>query len=386
MASAVLVYVIHTILTIQFKGRNALLNNYFWTKEKHLGERFRIHFIFNGVYKSPTVNNLLQNQVLNSLLKQCFDFLISNVPFYSPRIREQRRRSSHTHATMWQVAQGGFLFALEAVALYVLLDYNYYPAVAGLLSCTIWGLVLSLRGWRRMDIWEKRLVTWSVFSIASFSYFLVGDPSFQSWSSVYFFCGPNYEYCTSSFRWNIHGWRKAFVLWNFCLSFALALQRLAIEAGLGGLLPGEEAVTRESFISVIWRLIPFWLNRWESNFGAECSSILFELPHFALELLVVLPLVQIMAGRLRVVGHPHLRAAAAVVVVPPGAEREDAAVVALAPDVLRCAWVNDSSQRRLLPRLRAHCRTMAVICLISSGINGLNLCVFWHCILCEHQS
>jgi hypothetical protein len=227
-----------------------------------------------------------------------------------------------------------------------------------------------------MDLWEQRLFMWAMFSIASFAHFLKGDPEFTGWSSVYYFCGANYEYCTSTFRWNLSGWRKAIVLWNFCLSSALALQRLAIEFGLGGLLPGEEAIARESFISIAWRLIPFWLNHWESNFGAECSSILFELPHFALELLVVLPLVQIIAGRLRVVGHPHLRADE-----PPQQQQQQQRInghnghrnndheppVGLAPDVLRCAWVNDSSQLRLLPRLRAHKRTMAIIACITTG-------------------
>lgn len=33
--------------------------------------------------------------------------------------------------------------------------------------------------------------------------------------------------------------------------------------------------------------------QWEQQWGAECSSMLFELPHFALELLVVLPCVQV---------------------------------------------------------------------------------------------
>jgi hypothetical protein len=32
--------------------------------------------------------------------------------------------------------------------------------------------------------------------------------------------------------------------------------------------------------------------QWEQQWGAECSSMLFELPHFALELLVVLPCAQ----------------------------------------------------------------------------------------------
>jgi hypothetical protein len=33
-------------------------------------------------------------------------------------------------------------------------------------------------------------------------------------------------------------------------------------------------VTRESFISICWRLIPYWLNNWEQQWGAECSSMM----------------------------------------------------------------------------------------------------------------
>lgn len=54
-------------------------------------------------------------------------------------------------------------------------------------------------------------------------------------------------------------------------------------------------VTKESFISICWRLIPYWLNNWEQQWGAECSSMMFELPHFAVELLLVLPCVQVSA-------------------------------------------------------------------------------------------
>ena len=153
------------------------------------------------------------------------------------------------------------------------------------------------------------------------------------------------RFCTCDFKWNWAGWRKAFTLWNFILTTALGLQKLAIKIGLNGLLPGrqqifgcarlqqrcssvpvqmcfppksltqqdsgrgrlpgsrcrrlpslhagEEVVTKESFVSVCWRLIPYWLNNWEQQWGAECSSMMFELPHFAIELLVVLPCVQV---------------------------------------------------------------------------------------------
>jgi len=230
-------------------------------------------------------------------------------------------------------------------------------------------------GWRDLDVWEQRLMLWALFSIISFTHFLLSDPSFRGWASVFFYCGDAFEYCTPSFRWNMRGWRKATALWNFCLSTALAFQRLGVEAGLGGLLPGEEVITRESFMAIGWRLIPFWLNRWESTFGAECSSILFELPHFAVELLVVLPLVQIVCGRLRIVGQPHVRAGHNAQdqqqqqrrMEPENGRqrgREDAQMV---PNVLMCAWVRDSSQRRLLPRLKANIRVMAMIVLVTTG-------------------
>ncbi|EFN60184.1 hypothetical protein CHLNCDRAFT_133698 [Chlorella variabilis] len=197
---------------------------------------------------------------------------------------------------------------------------------------------------------------------------------FQSWEDVYFFCGEQYQNCSSTFRWNSRGWMQALVLWNFVLSSALLVQKFVIAWGLGGLLPGEEVVTRESFISIAWRLVPYWMNQWEQQWGAECSSMLFELPHFALELLVVLPC--IMCGRLRVMAQPHVREPAAAAGPPhaapgpaaapaPAAADADAAVGGgWVPDVMACRWRRAPDQRRLMPRLRANSRAMAVAALI----------------------
>ncbi len=77
-------------------------------------------------------------------------------------------------------------------------------------------------------------------------------------------------------------------------------------------------MTRESFVSICWRLVPYFLNNWqvrlqahvlnltyplnlllnprEQKWGAECSSMMFELPHFAIELLIILPCVQVCLG------------------------------------------------------------------------------------------
>ena len=47
------------------------------------------------------------------------------------------------------------------------------------------------------------------------------------------------------------------------------------------------------YASQVWRLIPFWFNNWERHWGAECSSMVYELPHYCLELLVILPCIQV---------------------------------------------------------------------------------------------
>jgi len=237
-----------------------------------------------------------------------------------------------------------------------------------LMSFGIQMACLTLRGWSTMDVWEKRIFLWSMVSILSFVHFLLMDSTFVGWESVYHYCsGPSsgvrilgteggdesFVYCTLNFRWNMAGWRKAISLWNFMLSGALGLQRLCIELGFGGLLPGEEAIPRECFVSIIWRLVPFWLNKWESNFGAECSSILFELPHFAMELLVILPSVQIMAGRMRVLAHAPAR-----VVGMAGS---------MVPDVMACRWIVDRSQISFWERLRKNMRALFVIAGITCG-------------------
>ena len=55
----------------------------------------------------------------------------------------------------------------------------------------------------------------------------------------------------------------------------------------------EVLITRECWLSLAWRLVPYALNAWERSWGAETLAAMLELPHYALELLVVLPLVQV---------------------------------------------------------------------------------------------
>lgn len=74
----------------------------------------------------------------------------------------------------------------------------------------------------------------------------------QGWSSVYFFCGTDLQYCTCGFKWNVRGWIKAAVLWQFILSAGLGLQRLVIEVGLNGLLPGAQAAERRGELAKSW--------------------------------------------------------------------------------------------------------------------------------------
>ena len=213
-----------------------------------------------------------------------------------------------------------------------------------------------------MDLWTQRTTTWSLLSTLSFAHFLMQDETFAGWTSVYHFCSgpasliPGEEvpdepvlsalaYCTSTYRWNLNGWRKALSIWNFMLSSALGLQHLVIELGLGGLLPGEDAIPRECFVSIIWRLVPFFLNKWEADFGAECSSILFELPHFATELLVILPTVQLLAARLRVLARPPMN-------------RGDPHV---SPDIMLGRWISDRGRGKFWGRLRKNLRPLVMI-------------------------
>ena len=103
--------------------------------------------------------------------------------------------------------------------------------------CTWLLFFISLRGQPTKQ--DKQQAAWGCLSIAAFAHFLWRHPSFTSWSDVYFFCGPNLEFCSCNLDWNTEGWMKAIVLWNFVLSSTLALQKLLIEVGLQGLLPGQ---------------------------------------------------------------------------------------------------------------------------------------------------
>ncbi|GFR51567.1 hypothetical protein Agub_g13903, partial [Astrephomene gubernaculifera] len=182
------------------------------------------------------------------------------------------------------------------------------PASWAVISCCIWLLfVLSKGGWAQLSTTDARRFYLGISAAVLFLQFLQYDQEFEGWSSVYYFCGSRLQYCTCGFRWNLYGWMKAAVLWVFTLSATLGAQQLIIQAGLGGLLPGEESVTRESFISICWRLIPYWLNNWEQHWGAEVSSMTFELPHFAVELLIILPCCQIICSRLKLLITPAER-------------------------------------------------------------------------------
>jgi hypothetical protein len=112
---------------------------------------------------------------------------------------------------------------------------------------------------------------------------------------------------------------------------------------------GEEVVTRESFISICWRLIPYWLNAWEQQWGAECSSMTFELPQFAVELLIILPCVQIMCSRMKVLAMPSVNAA-----LPRGWDGASADQIqqAFVPNVQRGCWERRPEQRNIWTRLK----------------------------------
>jgi hypothetical protein len=89
------------------------------------------------------------------------------------------------------------------------------------------------------------------------------------------------------------GWYKAVVLVDFVLCTAIAARTLIVHFFLGSLLPGEEQLFVNAVIATFFRIVPYWLNNWERGWGAECTSLLYDLPHFAFEIWVVLPLTQV---------------------------------------------------------------------------------------------
>lgn len=222
----------------------------------------------------------------------------------------------------------------------------------------VWFLHASLTGWSRLSTWDYIGIYWGTISSYNFLCYLLYDTDFQGWGDVYFFCGANHQYCTCHFHWNILGWWKAFALWNFSIAFAFGLQKLALLMGLGGLLPGEEVVTKDSFISVCWRLVPYWLNNWEQNWGTECSSMLFEVPRFAMELLVILPCVQIVASRLKILVAAQIR------VVMPEEDANDLRRDDIAVNIVKGHWELDPSQKSLMQRLKANARVMLFLVLL----------------------
>jgi hypothetical protein len=89
------------------------------------------------------------------------------------------------------------------------------------------------------------------------------------------------------------GWYKAVVLVDFVLCSATAARTLIVHFFLGGLLPGEDQLLLNAVFATFFRVVPYCLNNWERGWGAECTSLLYDLPHFAVEFWVVLPLTQV---------------------------------------------------------------------------------------------
>ncbi|GFH15954.1 uncharacterized protein HaLaN_12287 [Haematococcus lacustris] len=292
---------------------------------------------------------------------------------------------------------------------------KFSPRAWGHSSICVWLASIVSVGWQRMGPWDRRCAGFGLLTAGLFLHFLQLDPSYQGWADTFYFCGRELQYCNCNFRWNLMGWYKAYVLWSFMLTWALGVQRIIIQLGLNGLLPGEEVVTRESFVSICWRLIPYWLNNWEQQWGAECSSMMFELPHFAIELLIILPCVQILCARMKILAMPLVNIApageqdGAVAVQQPAhhlaaAEGEGAADVQqerrgrqrrgrhaaagrvdvrpqpqlvgfdradYAPNILNGLWERQPHQRQLLVRLRSNMKvmsfTLALILLAASN-------------------
>eukprot|EP00892_Ulva_mutabilis_P011458 jgi/Ulvmu1/8685/UM047_0025.1 len=249
---------------------------------------------------------------------------------------------------------------------------------------------------------EPVVVQACMFFISAFSFVTmvqVVEPTFSGWTDVFFFCGKSFEFCNCDLSWNALGWYKAIVLWLFTLCFAAGVRNLLAHMLFGGLLPGEEYIDHEAFQTVIVRLIPYWFNQWEQQWGVECTSLLFELPYFAAELLVILPFVQITCRRLKPLLAQHARLPSAlqaslikfgIPITAPIDERGAACAspshrghsggaphgtpVASAADLLAMdpqhgEWMLDVRQVALWPRLRANAPMIAICaCLVAAAV------------------
>ena len=79
----------------------------------------------------------------------------------------------------------------------------------------------------------------------------------------------------------------------FVVFSAAGLRNVLLVTCVGGLLPGEEVVEEGVWRAILFRMVPYWFNNWDQQWGVEASSMLYALPHFSLEFLVLLPLVQV---------------------------------------------------------------------------------------------
>jgi hypothetical protein len=231
------------------------------------------------------------------------------------------------------------LVLLTAIATDAITSTSFSPISWIVASTAIWLAVLFKQGLLALNQDPRQRIAFAqlgrlallalISNFAFYRFIKVTDPSFSGWEDVYFFCGrppglhtipkeyvdssspsaalsqhhyynnDQMHYCNANFHWNAAGFYKAGILWLFVMSSAVGLRELLLLLFLGPLLPGEGIPLLETCLCVVWRLLPYWLNNWERKWGAECASMLFEVQHFATELALVIPCVQVLSVRLR---------------------------------------------------------------------------------------
>jgi hypothetical protein len=110
-----------------------------------------------------------------------------------------------------------------------------------LLSCLVWLAWLACLSRKQLRYADGLQAGVGMLAAAQLALFLQGDRDFRSWGDVYYFCGSGasaFRYCTCDMDFTAEGWLKALTLWSFVLLTALGVQRLLVQAVLGGLLPG----------------------------------------------------------------------------------------------------------------------------------------------------
>eukprot|EP00878_Enallax_costatus_P010980 GHUV01011468.1.p1 GENE.GHUV01011468.1~~GHUV01011468.1.p1 ORF type:complete len:683 (+),score=193.36 GHUV01011468.1:1250-3298(+) len=109
---------------------------------------------------------------------------------------------------------------------------------------------------------------------------------------------------------------------------------------------------------------------------------MFDLPHFAVELLIILPCVQILCSRMKILAMRSVSAA-----LPPGRDnRPEIVREECVPNVLRGCWERQPKQKHIWHRIRANKHIISFSCLLClmAGFNALYIPLHLEDLILQH--